>query len=114
MESALPPICFHVAHLKREIVIKGYVRRMEYPKKSNKVNFWFCAHPENAMFWETREEAETACKIFDRYSIEIPSALGGTYICRPFKIEEWESAKFLVFCEAPFIPEIKISANAET
>ena len=94
-------------------MFKGYVRRMEYPKKSNKVDFWFCAHPENAMFWETKEEAETACKIFDLNSIEIPSALGGTYVCKHFRAEQAESGKFVVYCEAPFIPQTKISTSIE-
>jgi hypothetical protein len=92
---------------------KGYIRRMEHRKKSNKVDFSFCANPETAMFWETKEEAEMNCKIFDHNSIEIPSALGGIHVCKHFRTEQAESGKFVVYCEAPFIPQTKISTSIE-
>jgi len=33
----------------------------------------------------------------------IPSAQGGTHVCKGFKVEERAPNEFVVFCEAPFI-----------
>jgi hypothetical protein len=86
---------------------KGYVSRDE-PRKdwreSQKSDFWFTSNPESAMYWESQTEADMACRMFERSNIEIPSALGGLHLCKGFKSEKLRTGRFVVFCEAPFIP----------
>jgi len=85
--------------------LKGYVSG-EYPRQVENRAFYdygFDSDPRKAISWETAAEAEGACRIFERRGIRIPSADGGDHICSGFKIESLEN-KFVVFCEAPFIP----------
>jgi hypothetical protein len=85
---------------------KGYITRWklrEKPEEQGKVDYLFDSHAENAASWETKEEAEADCIIFDHHRIVIPSAEGGTHICSGFKVEQRAEKEFVVFCEAPFI-----------
>jgi|SRR6266478_1298134 len=84
---------------------KGYVYRESWREEGEKkiADYWFDSNPQSALFWDTREEAETACTIFENRTIMIPSADGGEYRCTGFTIEELGD-KFVVFCHAPFIP----------
>jgi hypothetical protein len=87
---------------------KGYVSREE-PRKdwrqSHKTDFYFTSNPANAMYWESRTEADMACIMFERFNIEIPSEHGGGHVCGGFKWEESGPGRFVIFCEAPFISE---------
>lgn len=82
---------------------KGYIRGLKLsrdPKRED--TFFFTANPNSAFYWQSREQAESECRMFDGYRIKIPSALGGTYICNKFKVEERKPGEFVIFCEAPF------------
>jgi hypothetical protein len=87
--------------------MRGYVSGQEFrqndPKKTLEV--WFTSNPEAAWNWETREEAQAACKYYEDHEIIICSALGGTHICSGFESEARRPGEFIVFCDAPFIPE---------
>jgi hypothetical protein len=88
------------------IMRKGYIHKYELSKEpGTRSTFWFDSRPENAWVWESKEEAESVCRLFDSYPLEIPSGLGGTHICRNFTIEERKSGGFTIFCKAPFISE---------
>ena len=89
-------------------MLKGYVS-YEGPSKRPEqrgLDYSFDSDPAKAMFWETKEEADTACTIFNDRSIMIPSAEGGKYRCTHFKFEERKPNEFVVFCVAPFIPRV--------
>jgi len=84
-------------------MVKGYRRGWEPSKKPyDKTDFLFTANPDKAYPWSSKEQAESECGMFDSYRIEIPSAFGGTHICKGFKAEEPKSDEFVIFCEAPF------------
>jgi hypothetical protein len=85
---------------------KGYICREERRENTEEfiLDYSFDSKPENAMFWETREEAEGACIIFNDRVIMVPSGEGGKYRCTDFKVEQRKPNEFIVFCEAPFIP----------
>lgn len=89
--------------------MKGYVQRWEWRKTSeddgNMLDYWFTANSEEAAVWKTKEEADLDCTLFDRRAIEIPSSVGGKHICRGFRSEERKPGEFVVFCDAPFIPQ---------
>jgi hypothetical protein len=69
------------------------------------VDVEFRSRPEDAHSWEAREEAEEFCKELQSchpIKIEIPSTNGILHVCKDFQVEEWESGKFVIFCEIPF------------
>ena len=86
---------------------KGYIRGWE-PRKNPldspaDTDFIFTANQEKAYAWASQDEAESERRMFDSYRIRIPSAFGGTHICKEFRVEERESGDFVIFCVAPFI-----------
>jgi len=89
-------------------MLKGYISRWETREdpKDPLIDYWFTSNPDSAAYWETKEEADADCRVIFNRGISIPSALGGTYVCRDFKAEERKSDEFIVFCEAPFIPRV--------
>lgn len=84
-------------------MLKSYIARWKAREKPEAqiIDYWFDSNPENAACWETKEEAEGDCVIFDRQRIAIPSAEGGTHICRGFKVEQRAPKQFVVFCTIP-------------
>jgi hypothetical protein len=88
-------------------MLKGYISRWERREapESRIIDYWFTSNPDSAAHWETKEHAEADCQSFFNPGISIPSALGGTHTCRDFKAEERKPNEFVVFCEAPFIPQ---------
>jgi hypothetical protein len=84
-------------------MLKDYIARWKAREKPEAqiIDYWFDSHPENAACWETREEAESDCVIFDRQRIAIPSAEGGIHICSGFKVEQRAPKEFVVFCTIP-------------
>ena len=86
---------------------KAYVTRWKRREKPEEhiVDYWFDSRSENAMYWETREQADIDCGLLNHLQIVIPSSEGGTHICKDFKVEQRVSGEFVVFCEAPFIPK---------
>ena len=95
---------------------KGYISRWKQREKPHELimDYWFTSNPESAAYWETKEEADGDCGLFERNKIEIPSAEGGTYICKGFKSEELRPGRFVVFCEAPFIPQQTSGQSTKT
>lgn len=86
--------------------MKGYVTRLEKTKTPFKMDWVFGHRAESAMIWESREDAEVDCAVYNNSNVEIPSSLGETHICRNFTVEEMSPGKFAIFCEAPFIPRV--------
>jgi hypothetical protein len=87
-------------------MLKGYISRWkerEKPEERGKIDYWFTSRAAIAARWETREQAESNCVIFDHHHIVIPSAEGGTHVCGGFIVEERAPKEFVVFCVAPFI-----------
>jgi catechol 2,3-dioxygenase-like lactoylglutathione lyase family enzyme len=78
----------------------------------HKIDVWFAATPESAAVWETLEEADTDCRVFDRCTIQMQPSNGKPFTCRRFKSEERSPAEFVVFCEGPFV--LEVAANGET
>jgi len=60
----------------------------------------FGPDPEGAAVWETREQAQNACRNFESCGITI-SAFGGR-ACKGFGVEERAPKQFVVFCDYPF------------
>jgi hypothetical protein len=93
---------------------KAYItrhKRRERPEERI-VDFGFDSHRDNAMYWQTQEQAALDCALFNHNGIEIPSSEGGTHICKNFKVEKRRSGEFVIFCEAPFIPKNASSNSA--
>jgi hypothetical protein len=85
---------------------KGYIHRWqprEDYSKSLITDVWFDSRPEYGAIWDTKEEAEIDCRLFDSYSITIPSTQGDNYTCKQFTVEARKSGGFVIFCDAPFI-----------
>jgi hypothetical protein len=80
---------------------KGYISRAERdaPPNDNRNIYHFCQVPEDAMYWESRHEAEIECIDLNR-GVTIPP--GGTHLCTNFQVEEAAPDRFLICCEAPF------------
>jgi hypothetical protein len=87
---------------------KAYIlrsKRREKPEERHITDFWFTTDPKKAGYYETKEAAANDCVLFERFPISIPSSEGGTHTCTGFKVEELGANEFVIFCEAPFIPE---------
>src|ERR1700733_5486133 len=90
------------------VMIKAYVCRSEYrkepPEERHIRDVLFCANIENAMHYETREEAESDCQmIYERGNIQIDTAVGWKHILKNFQVEERRPREFVIFCEGPFV-----------
>lgn len=86
--------------------MRGYVRKEAYvddPKMpfGKRYDVWF-TDKEHAMYWETKDEAESAAKFFDTRKILIDLPNGLKHLCTGFEVEECGPEKFVVFCEGPF------------
>jgi hypothetical protein len=87
-------------------MLKGYIGRWRKRENDQRImDYCFTSRPENAASWDTRQEAENDCILFNRNRIVIPSSEGGTYVCHDFKAEERAPDEFVIFCIAPFIPD---------
>ncbi len=86
-------------------MLKAYVQSWELLKEpeGNKIDYWFCSRPEDAAAWESQQEANNDCVLFDRHHIVVSSSQGGTFICRDFRTEERAPGEFVVYCTGPFI-----------
>jgi hypothetical protein len=95
---------------------KAYIYRWQQREKPEQhtTDFWFSSKPEKAACWQTKEEAEADCKLFNLYSIKIVSADGGTYTCKGFRAEERNPGEFVIFCEAPFVRKQSSGQAEET
>jgi hypothetical protein len=88
-------------------MLKGYISRIEgrtKPGQTPGTDYLFTSNPNSAMHWETKEAALWVCTDFNDGGISIPSALGGTYVCKNFEPEQRKPHEFVISCEAPFIP----------
>ena len=78
-------------------MIKMYVRNSKerpIPGQPSKVIIECDRHPENAIVWGTKEQAEHACRTFASLDL---SADGCN--CRNFRVEEMSAAQFVVVCD---------------
>ena len=87
-------------------MLKGYIGAIK-PRElpSDITDYSFTDDPASAAYWDSKEQAEIDCMIWNRNGIKIPSAQGGDYICKDFKSEEYRPGRFVVFCEAPFLAQ---------
>ena len=79
-------------------MIKVYVRHgkeMPIPGQPSKVIIECDRHPDNAIVWGTKEQAEHACIIFASLDL---SADGCN--CRKFRVEEMSAVRFVVACDS--------------
>jgi hypothetical protein len=59
----------------------------------------FDPSPKNAAIWETREQAENACRNWE--ALPVPVTISGRGVCKGFEVEQLASREFVVFCEYP-------------
>jgi len=80
---------------------KAYVKNWkEQPLETRtQVIMEFEPGPESAAVWETREQAQNACRDLESCRITIPSV--GGRACKGFGVEERGPKQFVVFCEYP-------------
>lgn len=91
-------------------MLKGYIRgwkERERCEERHLVDYFFDSHAENAATWESEQEAQNDCVIFERHQIVIPSSQGGTHVLSGFKVEQRADGNFVVFCMGPFMPQAK-------
>jgi hypothetical protein len=91
---------------KKHKMLKAYIshwKRREKPEERHIVDFWVTTDPKKAAPYETKQEAENDCVLFERFPILIASSEGGTHTCTGWKVEELAPKEFVVFCVAPFI-----------
>lgn len=96
--------------LKRYI---GGWRFREHPE-NHVVDYSFESDPDKAAYWQTREEAERDCLIFENHNIVIPAVHGGSHVCSGFKVEECAPGRFVVYCMAPFIQRSRSGESAKS
>ncbi len=77
--------------------VKGWKERSL--ETHTKVAVEFESNPEKAAVWETRGQAQNACRDFESLDIRI-SSLGGRS-CKIFGVEERGPKQFVVFCDYP-------------
>ena len=78
-------------------VIKSYVRNareMHKPGQQSKVIIECDPYPENAMVWNTKEEAEHACRSFGSLDLSVEG-----YEPKNFRVEETSVSQFVVVCD---------------
>lgn len=94
-------------------MLKGYIRASQIRRRPEKplTDYSFDHRSEEGIRFETRQEAEASCVIFNGHRIEIPSSEGGKHICENFQVEERADGKFVVFCLGPFIQDKTISSE---
>jgi len=83
------------------MTLKAYVKSWkEQPVESHtKVSVQFDNGQEKAALWETREQAQNACREFESLGVTISSR--GGQPCKSFAVEERAPKEFVVFCEYP-------------
>lgn len=83
---------------------KGYLQTVKNDVgKPHRTDVTFTTFPKNAVCYESREEADKACKILNGYPLTIPSNEGGSYVLHDFSVEELRPGRYAVCCEGPFI-----------
>jgi hypothetical protein len=88
-------------------ITKAYVHRTEYrrepPAERNTRDVWFTTNPKDALYYETREEAESdALVIFEHSNIKLNLIGGLKHPLKDFRVEELGPKEFVIFCEGPF------------
>lgn len=84
---------------------KRYIRQWRERVPERNGNSWFVEHPENALAFSNLADVRGCCELLSEMGVEMPSAKGGTFICRGFKSEERNSGEFVIFCQGPFALE---------
>lgn len=65
----------------------------------------FTRYKEKAGYWDTEQDAQSACTILDNTRITIMTAEGKPHVCQGFQFEERAPGEYVLFCEAPFVPK---------
>lgn len=81
---------------------KAYIHswKEREPPEEAFLDYVIAPDAENACGWETKEEAERNCKVFDGHRIKV-QLTNGQYVCSGFKVEERTPDSFVVFCDLP-------------
>ncbi|MGB8886918.1 MAG: hypothetical protein WCC87_09360 [Candidatus Korobacteraceae bacterium] len=88
---------------KKPQVRKAYIRRAWREKpEDNHHTIEFCEFGKDARYWTTRESAERDMSDLER-GIKVPSAWGGSFVCRELTLEQLPSGEYVISLEAPFI-----------
>jgi hypothetical protein len=87
---------------------KAYVSKISYRRdpQSNdmrRTDVDFNERIENAGYWETEQDARSACMILDNTRISITTAGGKSHVCE-FQFEQRAPGQYVLFCEGPFLP----------
>jgi hypothetical protein len=79
---------------------KAYVVRYKSRERleGGTVDVDFATSPHD---WETRQAAENVCRDLESLCCIKIEINGRTHVCKDFRVEEWESGRFAVFCEIP-------------
>ena len=83
---------------------KAYVTNVkpQLQETGTRVVVEFDPDPEGAAVWNTREQAQNACREFESFGIRIPAH--ADMECKGFRVEERAPNRFVVFCEYPSDP----------
>lgn len=96
-------------------MVKAYVHSTKYrPEPAERFirDVWFTPNRENAMYYETRQTAESdAVIIFERGNFQIDTLQGLKHTLSNFRVEERGPKEFVIFCEGPFL--IKASTDSK-
>jgi hypothetical protein len=82
---------------------KAYIhswKEREAPEES-RLDYFIAPDAEKACGWDTKEEAERSCRVFDGHRIKVQLANGAEYVCCGFKVEQRATNSFVVFCGLP-------------
>lgn len=84
--------------------MKAYIQ--SFIKAGNEDNlrndFSFDSRPENAMYWNSNEDAEIECLDLNQRGVTIRSLDGTFHIISNFQVEETAPGQFSLSCEGPF------------
>ena len=96
--------------------MKAYIAKwnLRDAPENHITDFWFNSKIEGAAVCFSEEQAEIECALLNKQRITIPSSPGGLYTIRDFKVEKRADGEFVIFAEAPFIPETGTSEAKKT
>ena len=81
--------------------IYGWKKRTDGPP--GHTEFSFTSTAGEAFCWETRQEAEIDCQLFNRFGVWVETAKGGRHLCENFQVEELTGRDlFVISGVAPF------------
>ncbi len=80
--------------------VTNYKEEPQEGGKPTEVTMEFDPASQNAAIWETRGQAEDACRNYE----SLPITISGRGACKGFTVEELGPKQFVVFCDHPSQP----------